>query len=461
MNTKTISKNSTSRLATLTWKERLGYGVGDAGFNFYWALIGGYLAAFYTDTLGLSAAMAAGVIFWAKIVDAFTDPLMGAIADRTNTRWGKFRPYLVLGAIPMGISAVLAFTTPDLSLQGKAVWAFTTYCAMMLCYTILSTPYSSLSGVITGNVRERNLLVSVRFIFAFLASALIGKYTPDLIKALGESDPELGWQMSVALYGTIATIIFLITFYCTKERVAPPPTQKTRPSQDIKELLQNRAWIILFILALILMITFTLRAGSAFYYFKYYVGQEGLLGNYLFWQSIAYLTGCLATPFLMSAFDKRKLLLVLMSIVAALSFIYYFIPKDMVWAMFTLNILISLALGPKSPITWSMYADAADYNEWRTGNRATAMTFSAATFSQKLGSAAGSAAMLGLLGTLGYQANQAQSGASLDGINFLQTALPGIFALIAVIVVSFYNLSNKKLDLIQTELAERAALNNR
>lgn len=445
------------RLAKLTWKERLGYGVGDAGFNFYWALIGGFLAAFYTDTLGLSASVAAGVIFWAKIVDAFTDPMMGAIADRTNTRWGKFRPYLIWGAIPMGVSAVLAFTTPDLSVQGKTVWAFVTYCTMMLCYTILSTPYSSLSGVLTGNVQERNLLISVRFIFAFLASALIGKFTPDLIGKLGESDPELGWQMSVALYGTIATVIFLITFLTTRERVAPPPAQKTRPAQDIKELLQNRAWIILFVLALILMITFTLRAGSAFYYFKYYVGQEDLLGNYLFWQSMAYLAGCLVTPFLMRMFDKRKLLIVLMSIVATLSFIYFFIPKDMVWAMFTLNILISLALGPKSPLTWSMYADTADYNEWRTGNRATAMTFSAATFSQKLGSAAGSAAMLGLLSYLGYQANAAQGGASLEGINFLQTALPGIFALIAAVVVVFYNLSNAKLEEIQADLAARSA----
>ncbi len=457
MNNNNNLKANNNRLATLTWRERLSYGLGDAGFNFYWALIGSFLSAFYTDTLGLTAAVAAIVITAAKIVDAFTDPIMGAIADRTNTRWGKFRPYLVWGAIPMAISGILAFTTPDLSPEHKAIWAFATYCLMMMCYTVLSTPYSSLSGVMTGNIKERNLLVSIRFVFAFLAGALIGKFTPDLIKWLGESDPELGWQMSVALYGSIATVIFFVTFYFTRERVAPPPTQRTNPLQDIAELLKNRAWIILFILALILMITFTLRAGSAFYYFKYYVGDESLLGNYLFLQSIAYLIGCLATPFLINRFDKRKLLIVLMSIVAVLSFIFYFIPKDMIWAMFTLNIMISLALGPKSPLTWSMYADAADFNEWQTGNRATAMTFSAATFSQKLGSALGSAAMLSVLSYLGYKANAAQSGASLDGINMLQTALPGVFALIAAAVVIFYNLSNEKLEQIQTDLAERAA----
>ena len=453
-----MANSSDNRLAKLGWSERLGYGLGDAGFNFYWALIGGYLAAFYTDTLGLSAAVAASVLFWAKIVDAFTDPIMGAIADRTQTRWGKFRPYLIWGSIPMAIAGVLAFTTPDLNLEQKAIWAFVTYCVMMLCYTILSTPYSSLSGVITGNVKERNLLVSIRFIFAFGASALIGKFTPDLIKYLGASDAELGWQLSVGLYGAIATVIFFITFYTTKERVAPPPQQKSKPMDDIRELLTNRAWIILFILALILMVTITLRAGSAFYYFKYYVNREDLIGDYLFWQSMALLAGCLLTPFLMSLFDKRKLLIGLMIIVSVLSIGFFFVPKDNIAAMFTLNILISLALGPKSPLTWSMYADAADYNEWKTGHRATAMTFSAATFSQKLGSAAGSVAMLGVLSYLGYQANAVQSDASLEGINFIQTVLPGIFAGIAVVVVWFYNLSNEKLAQIEQELAARAEI---
>lgn len=452
-----VSKNSSDRLAKLSWKERLGYGAGDAGFNFYWALIGGYLAAFYTDTLGLTAATAGTVILATKIIDAFTDPVMGAIADRTNTRFGKFRPYLIFGSIPMAIVAVLAFTTPDLSYNGKVVWAFVTYSLMMVFYTILSTPYSSLSGVITGNVPERNLLVSVRFIFAFGASALIGFFTPKLIGLLGESDPELGWQLTVTLYGAIAAVIFFITFKTTKERVAPPPQQKSNPFTDIGDLFNNRAWVILFFLALILMITITLRAGSSFYYFKYYVGREDLIGPYLAWQSIALGAGCFMTPFLTRLFDKRTLLIILMTLVSALSLLYFFVPKDMIWAMFTLNILISLALGPKSPLTWSMYADAADYNEWKTGRRATAMTFSAATFSQKLGSAAGSFAMLGLLGYLGYQANEAQSGASLEGINFLQTALPGIFAIIAVVVVLFYNLTNKQLDQIQTELAARSA----
>ena len=451
----TASGTKPNRLAILSWKEKIAYGFGDAGFNFYWALIGGYLAAFYTDTLGLGAATAGTLIAVTKIIDAFTDPAMGAIADRTQTRHGKFRPYLLYAGVPMAFFAVLAFTTPDLSQNGKVIWAFCTYSLMMVCYTVLSTPYSSLSGVMTSHVQERNVLISVRFICAFGASALIGLFTPTLIQALGKSNPELGWQLTVGLYGVIATLIFLVTFAFTKERVTPPKKQKSTPTEDIKDLLNNRPWLILFALAIILMMTITLRGGSAFYYFKYYVAREDLIGPYLFWQSIALGVGCCLTPMLTKYIDKRRLLIYLMSIVAVLSILYYFVPKDMIWAMFTLNILISLALGPKSPLTWSMYADAADYNEWTTGRRATAMTFSAATFSQKLGGALGSAGMLWLLAYIGYAANQAQSSASLGGINFLQTAAPGIFAFIAVIAVAFYNLDNKMLEKIQIDLVAR------
>lgn len=453
------SKESTNakhnRLAILTWKEKLAYGFGDAGFNFYWALIGGYLAAFYTDTLGLAAATAGTLIAATKIIDAFTDPIMGAIADRTNSRYGKFRPYLLYAGVPMAIVSVLAFTTPDLSYNGKVIWAFCTYSLMMIFYTILSTPYSSLSGVMTSHIQERNVLISVRFICAFGASALIGLFTPKLIDALGKSDAQLGWQLTVGLYGILATLIFLVTFAFTKERVISAPKHNPPPIEDIKDLLKNRPWLVLFALAIILMMTITLRGGSSFYYFKYYVAREDLIGPYLFWQSIALGAGCCLTPWLTKYIDKKRLLMYLMGIVAGLSLLYYFVPKNMIWAMFTLNILISLALGPKSPLTWSMYADTADYNEWKTGRRATAMTFAAATFSQKLGGALGSAGMLWLLAYIGYSANQAQNSASLSGINFLQTAAPGVFALIAVAVVLFYGLDNKRLEQIQNDLAKR------
>lgn len=441
-----------NRLSILSIREKLGYGLGDAGFNLYWTAIASFIAAFYTDVFGISAAAAGTMLFTTKIIDAFTDPLMGAIADRTRSKFGKFRPYLLWGSLPLAGAAVLTFTTPDLSNNGKLIWAYLTYTAMMLCYTIISTPYSALSGVMTADSQQRTSLISIRFIFAFSCGALVNKFTLPLVELLGKGNAQLGWQLTMALYGLAAIIIFAICFANTKERITPPPQQKTNPIEDIGDLIKNRPWLILFALAMIIMMTITMRAGSGYYYFTYYVERTDLISSYLFWQMIAYAAGACAAPLLTRYIEKTKLLMILMGIVGTLSILFFFVPKDWIWAMFALNILISLALGPKSPLTWSMYADTADYNEWKTGRRATAMTFSAATFSQKLGGALGSAIMLWLLAAIGYVAKEAQEGASLLGINLLQTVIPGGFALFAAIIIPFYTLTGKELKNIQEDL---------
>lgn len=448
---------SSNRLSKLSVREKFGYGLGDAGFNLYWTTIASFIAAFYTDVFGISAAAAGTMLFTTKIIDAFTDPFMGAVADRTQTKYGKFRPYLLWGSLPLAGAAVLTFTTPDLTSNGKLIWAYLTYTAMMLGYTIISTPYSALSGVMTANSQERTSLISIRFVFAFTCGALVNKFTLPLVSNLGQGNDKLGWQLTMGLYGLCAIVIFAICFMATKERIAPPVQQKTNPVNDIKDLIKNRPWVILFALAMIIMMTITMRAGSAYYYFTYYVDRPDLISSYLFWQMIAYAAGACCAPFLTRFIEKTQLLMILMGIVGTLSVVFFFIPKDWIWAMFTLSTLISLALGPKSPLTWSMYADTADYNEWKTGRRATAMTFSAATFSQKLGGALGSAIMLWLLAAIGYAAKEAQEGASLLGINLLQTAIPGAFALIAVVVVRFYTLTGSQLEKIQGELLTKDA----
>ncbi len=257
----------TDRLAVLSWREKLSFGAGDLGFNFYWTTIASFLAAFYTDVFGISAAAAGTMLFLTRIVDAITDPIMGAIADRTQSRWGKFRPYLLFAGLPMAAAAVLTFTTPDLDSTGKLIWAYATYSIMMLMYTVLSTPYSALSGVMTARSQERTTLISIRFLFAFTGGALINKYTLPLVEFFGAGDATRGWQLTMVLYGLLATLIFLVTFANTKERIAPPPAQKSNPWQDIRDLLHNRPWLILFALAMIIMMTFTMRAGSAYYYF--------------------------------------------------------------------------------------------------------------------------------------------------------------------------------------------------
>ena len=442
------------RLVRLGWGEKLGFGVGDLGFNLYWTTMASFLAAFYTDVFGISAAAAGTMLFVTRIVDAFTDPMMGAVADRTTTRFGKFRPYLLFAGVPMAAAAVLTFTTPDLGAGGKLVWAYATYTTMMLCYTVLSTPYSALSGVMTANSQERTTLISVRFVFAFTGGALVNKYTLPLVDYFGAGNDVQGWQSTMLLYGVLAASLFLLTFLSTEERISPPAAQKTNVLEDIRDLLRNRPWVVLFVLAMIIMMTITMRAGSAYYYFYYFVGRPDLLPDYLLTQMLAYAAGAVLAPVMTRYIDKAKLLMLLMAIVGALSIVFFFVPKDMIWAMFTLNILISLALGPKSPLTWSMYADTADYNEWKNGRRATAMTFSAATFSQKLGGSLGSAGMLWVLAAIGYAANQAQTDASETGIALLQTAIPGAFALLAVFVVRFYGLTGERLITIQKELED-------
>lgn len=440
--------------------EKIGYGLGDMGFNFYWATISGFLAYFYTDVFGISAAAAGTMMLITKIIDAFTDPAMGAIADRTKTRWGKFRPYLLFAALPLAGAGVLTFTTPDLDEGGKVVWAYVTYSLMMLAYTILSTPYSALSGVITAKSQERTTLISFRFIAAFAGTTIVNFFTLDLVEWLGRGNAELGWQLTMGLYGFIAAIIFATVFFTTKERIEPPPLQKSDVVQDVKDLSQNRPWLVLFSLSLIIMITITMRGGTGAYYFKYFVGREDLIGEFLTTYSISLLIGAAITPLLTRFFDKTKLMMWLMAIVGVLSMILFFVPKDMIWLMFVLQAAIGLTLGPKSPLAFSMFADSADYTEWKMGRRATAMTFAAATFSQKLGGAIASAGILWVLAAMGYIANEAQSDASQMGIVLLLTVIPGAVALLAAFIMKFYTLDDKTLARVHEELRARKAIEN-
>lgn len=544
MSTQESYTTNNDRLAKLSWRERIGYGLGDAGFNFYWAIIGSYLVFFYTDVFGIGAAAAATMITVTKIIDAITDPIIGGIADRTNTRWGKFRPYLIWGALPMMGAGILTMSTPDLDETGKLIWAYVTYGLLMLCYTVLNMPYNSLSAVLTGNIQERNTLNSVRFFFAYFSSIFVGAATPELAEYFGDGDrySAKGWQMTMVVYAVIASCLFVVTFLSTRERVQPSIHQKqSNPLQDLKDLFTCRPWMVLFVLALVFMVTMTLRGSSAAYYFRYFVERPDLLGNYIGLQMAGLMVGAMMASTVTKYIDKRKLMMLLMCVVAVLSILFTFVPKpdrhgvvdivdngtvqlnandllgapyiegttyqwlrhdkifwiikdrvpleatgpvltleeakgqvisvkstnaagevadsaelpqEILW-MFALNILISIALGFKPPITWSMYADVADYNEWKNGRRATAMTFAATTFSQKIGSAAGSALMLSVLAVMGYQAGQMQAGASLDSIVYMQTVVPGMFALLTALSLVFYNLSDRKLEEIQLELKAR------
>jgi len=267
--------------ARLRLREQAGYAVGDFGFNLYWANISAYLLIFYTDVMGLAAAAVGTMMLATKIVDAATDPLMGALADRTRSRHGRFRPYLLYGGPALAVAGVLTWTVPDLEPGGRLLWAYATFTLMMLAYTVLSMPYSALSGVMTADSQQRTALVSWRFIAAFAGTTLVNWLTPGLVRRLGRGDEALGWQLTLGLYGVLATACFLAVFATTRERIQPPPAQRSPVWQDVRDLLHNRPWLVLFALALIIMVTIVMRAGTLAYYLKYHVGRPELTGLFL------------------------------------------------------------------------------------------------------------------------------------------------------------------------------------
>jgi GPH family glycoside/pentoside/hexuronide:cation symporter len=452
-----VSDNSEPPLtaARLSWREKISYGVADMGFNFYWANIATFLMFFYTDVFGISAAAAGSMLFAIKIVNAFTDPVLGATADRTRTRFGKFRPYLVWVALPLALAGVLTYTTPALGPQGKLVWAYGSYLLLMACYTGINIPYNALSGVMSNEPQERATLNGLRFIFAFGGSTLVTAATPLLVKWLGGGHDRLGWPLTMIFWGVAATVLFGVTFFNTRERIVPSPAQKSRVWEDVKDLSRNGPWLVLFFLSLIIMLTITLRTATAAYYFKYYVGQPSLMAAFVPAYMAAAAAGASLTPVLTRFFDKRLLLIALMSITGILSMAFFFIPKDQVVAMFALQIVIGLVLGPKSPLAFAMYADTADYNEWRTGRRATGLTFAAATFAQKLGTALAAVLMGSLFTALGYVANTTQTPRSQTGIVLLMSFIPALFAFAAAGVMLFYKLDNPQMARIQAELVQR------
>lgn len=442
-------------MSKLQLKEKIGYACGDVASNFYWRVFDVFLFIFYTDVFGLHPAAVGTMMLVTRLIDAFSDPMMGALADRTQTRFGKFRPYLLWGIFPIVAAGVLTFTVPDFDDNGKLIWAYATYIFMMLAYTFINVPYGALLGVVTGNSQERTTLTSFRFIGAFSGGSLVAYLTPKLVEYLGQGNEALGWQLTMAAYGSVAAVLFFITFVTTQERIAPPKEQKTPILQDIKDLTENKPWLILFSLALIIMMTITLRGSTGTFYFKYFVEREDLIGSFSFAYMIALAVGAASTPIMTKFCDKRRLLMILMTIVAVLSIAFYFVPKEQIMTMYVLQIAIGFVLGPKSPLVFSMYADTADFSEWKHKRRATAMVFSAAAFAQKLGGAIAGAMIGWLLASMGYVANQVQSHDSQTGIVLLMTLIPAVFAIFSVIVVRYYSLSDERIKEIQADLAER------
>lgn len=445
--------------SALSFKEKLGYGLGDTASNFFFQVFNLFLLYYYTDIFGLAPAAVGTMFLVTKIVDAISDPLMGIVADRTETKWGKFRPYLFWAAIPYGLCGYAMFAGPDLSDSGKLVYAYVTYTLMMLAYTAINVPYSALMGVISPVSAERTKVASFRFFCAFVAGWLIATFVKPLIPLLGGGDEALGFQLTMALFAVISTLLFWTTFATTKERVHPKPV-KSDIKLDMKAVLNNGPWIALFITAIFTLMNLAVRGGATLYFFKYFVGDDGTPIFLIFDKTaifmstglIAMLVGVASTQFLASRFDKRKLLIAL-SLLNAASFIgFYFIPADQYGLMLAINCLGSLFAGPTPALVWSMYADCADYGEWKSGRRTTALVFSSLQFAQKMGLAFGAGLAGYILAFYGFVANEVQSAATIEGIRMMFCIFPAVLAMLGVVSLFFYRIDSTTIATLEKEL---------
>lgn len=448
--------------------EKIGYGFGDMASSMFWKLFGAYLMIFYTDVFGLPAAVVGTMFLITRIWDSAFDPIVGVVADRTHSRWGKFRPYLLWLAVPFGIIGVLTFVTPDWSPIGKLVYAYVTYSLMMI-YSAINVPYASLLGVMSPNPKERNTLSTYRMTFAYIGSFIALLLFMPLVnffsgnsKDLG--DQQTGWTMAVVVIAILCIILFFGCFAWTKERVKPIKEAQNPLKEDLKDLFKNKPWWILLGAGVAALVFNSIRDGATVYYFKYFVVEEDyatvsffgmsfvLSGLYLALGQAANIIGVIAAAPVSNRIGKRNTYMWAMIIATVLSVIFYWFDKeDLIW-MFVFQALISICAGSIFPLLWSMYADCADYSELKTGNRATGLIFSSSSMSQKFGWAIGTAITGWLLGFFGFQANAVQSEEAISGIKMFLSFLPAVGTILSVVFISMYPLTEKKMKDITTEL---------
>jgi GPH family glycoside/pentoside/hexuronide:cation symporter len=464
------------KAAKLSIKEKVGYSLGDSAYNFYFQMAMMFMLFFYTDIFGISAAVVGTMFLVSRIWDAVNDPMIGAFADRTETRWGKFRPWILFSAVPFAIAGILAFTTVDLSTVGKIVWAYVTYNLLMMSYTAGNVPYSSLMGVMTADSDERTGLNQVRFTFANLAMLLVQGFTLPLVGFLGKGDDAKGFMLTAAFFSVMVIVFLTTTFLSTKERIKPDPRQKTSIKQDLADLFTNRPWVIIFIMTVFIFVYWSLKGSIAVYYTKYFVDHDSLrafLQNfglarspdadvvkigysfYNFSGGVAMLIGLLFSKFFAVRFGKRDVFRFFLFLAACFTFVFVFLKPEQVFLQYLVTNLIQIFYGVTMPLLWAMVADVADFTEWKTRRRATAMTFAGILFALKLGLSFGSAIAGKLLGFYNYIPNVAQTATTLKGIRYMMSVYPAILFFAGVAALLFYQIDRKTELEMEQVLIER------
>ena len=448
--------------APLTFGEKVGYGLGDMASNFYMGFFGLFLLYYYTDVFGISPAAAATMLLVTKIVDAISDPAMGLIADRTKSRWGKYRPYLLWMAIPYAVLGYLLFLGPDFSPAGRLIFAYVTYTLVMLAYTAINVPYSALLAVISPVAEERTKATQFRFIFASLGTLCVGAFATPLVTFFGGGDEVLGFRLTVALFAVLSVLIFWITFATTRERIKTKPhTSSVR--EDFSTLLQNRSWVILVFTGIVVVVGLVARFASIIFYLKYYMLDE-TSRVFLIFDRTAFLTSCgligqligaLITPMLAARFEKHHLVIAMNLLHATLLVLCYFIPPENFALIVVVHSLGILTFGVIITLLFSMYTDCAEYGEWSTRKNTAGLTVSASMFSLKFGSAVGGALPGFVLAWVGFVPNEVQSELAVNGIRFMFNIVPTIFFLGGAILMFYYRIDRATLQRVEAEMNER------
>lgn len=479
----------------LSVREKVGYSLGDLAANLIFQTLVTYLAFFYTDVYELPAATAATIIFVVGLLGAFVfTPIIGLLADRTRTRWGKFRPWILWTAVPFGVLALLAFSTPDLGERGKVVYALVTYTLLVLVYGANNLPYSALSGVLTGNMDQRNSLSSYRFVAVMVAQFVIQVLLLPMVLILGDGDRVRGFEQVMTIFAVVGTVFFLITFLTTRERIVPTAAQSSGVRQDLTDLVRNRPWLIMLTLTVLVFVTLAPKGGMTIYYFQYYLDATALAAflqgtgfNSFIAGLNAALTGVglagfqwpedaptsafslfnaggivfmilgigLSRP-LAERFGKRDVFGGALFVSTLFVLAFYFYPPDAIWLVFGSQILHGFFYGITIPLLWAMIADVADYSEWQNDRRATAIIFSAMICGLKVGLSIGGALVAAILARYGYETGGgAQSAPVVDGIRLAISLYCATPFLLGVGLLFFYRIDRTMESRLERELAER------
>lgn len=464
--------------------EKIGYGFGDMSSSMFWKIFSYYLPFFYSNIFGLSLAHAGTLILVTKLYDAVSDPVMGLIADRTNTRWGKYRPYLLWIAVPFALAGILAFFTPQTdNYTFKHIYAYVTYILMMTVYTAINVPYGAMLGVMSDDAREKSMFSSFRMFFAFIGSFVaMGSFEP-LLRLRGaimgtlpqnwtiaDSAP-MDWTVALIIIGSICAILFLLSFAMTREHVteaqmlkqnagevAAEPVRQSSVWNDLRCLVSNGPWWMLLGGGISVLLFNCIRGGAAAYYFADVLGVNAVftLAAFLTAGEIAQLVGVIVTVPVSEKIGKKATFLSVLTIISVLSVIVMFLPDTPagMWTLMVLQVLICIAIGINSPLLWTMFADVADYSELKNGNASTGLIFSSSSMAQKFGAAFGSAIVLWVLMAFGYDnaKGAVQTPEALSTIKALISWIPAIGSAVGILIMSMYPLTEKKMSEIREKL---------